>query len=304
MKEIQHNLAYEKRLIELLGYNMIGPDNSNRWLIVDRDNNQVGFIQYKKLHKGNLKKKHSSIFGYCTTIDSSDISFKYTRKTNDVTGKVLDNMDSSYEFEVKRENDEVDHIEIDMSNYPSLRMWSKKYGFTDFHVDDRGLYLNFKSRTENFNVEETLVFKSNGGNRQNSESKYVYQIRYCNKEKELSDNNPMGITTREISGTNNQYYQEFDHLKLAERTWVNGKLRTNRENEVIGTVEEMAIKHQIGIDSFNHFRFLINQILPFKQDIISTIVSEELIIERGLLPFFPSYKKENTESKTQKKLKK
>lgn len=31
-----------------------------------------------------------------------------------------------------------------------------------------------------------------------------------------------------------------------------------------GTVEKMAIDNSIGIDCFNVFRFLINQIVPFK----------------------------------------
>ena len=48
LKEI-NNVEHEKKLLELLGYNLIGPDKSNRWLVVDENSSQVGFIQYKKL---------------------------------------------------------------------------------------------------------------------------------------------------------------------------------------------------------------------------------------------------------------
>ena len=64
MSKIQHNLEYEKRLIELLGYSLVGPNSSNRFFIVDENQNEVGYIQYKKLYSGNLKKGYSKIFGY------------------------------------------------------------------------------------------------------------------------------------------------------------------------------------------------------------------------------------------------
>ena len=53
---IEHNLEEEKRLIELLGYSLLGPDGSNRWIILDENQNQVGHIQYKKMYNGNSKK--------------------------------------------------------------------------------------------------------------------------------------------------------------------------------------------------------------------------------------------------------
>lgn len=55
MNEIQHNINYEKKLIEMLGYNLVGPDNSNRWLIRDDNGEQVGFIQYKKIFNMSVK---------------------------------------------------------------------------------------------------------------------------------------------------------------------------------------------------------------------------------------------------------
>ena len=61
---MQHNLEKEIRLVELLGYNIVGPDGSNRWLIVDEEQNKVGYIQYKKLYNGNPKKGYTTVFGY------------------------------------------------------------------------------------------------------------------------------------------------------------------------------------------------------------------------------------------------
>lgn len=299
--EMKHNIEYEMKLIDLLGYNLIGPDNSNRWLIVDDSNNQVGFIQYKKLFNKNVKKGYPKTFGYHTIIDSSDISYSSTRKINNTGDNSSDDINFSYEFDVKRENKDIDHIEINMNEFPSLTLWSKKYGFINFHIDYEKLCLNFKSETENFNIEEVLIFKSNGENNDNYNKEYTFQIRYCKKGLELSNNKSKRVTTREISGIYSPHYHQLDQLKVLERTWINGKLRVDRENTVIGTVEEMVVKHQMGIDAFNHFRFLINHILPFKQDVISLMLTDGIVKERGLSLFIFDLEKEKQKTNFKRK---
>lgn len=293
-----NNIEPEKKLIELLGYNLIGPDKSNRWLIMDENNNQVGFIQYKKIFKKNDKKGYAATFGYQTIIDSPQISYNSTRKINsiDIKPSVGPNY-YYYELDIKRKNGDNDHLSIDMGEYPSLTLTSKKYGFIDFKADYEGLYLDFKSKTENFNVAETLVFNSNF----NYEKKYAYQIKYCDKETELHDDQLKGVTIREIIGSSYPYQQSCNQINLKERTWINGKLRTYRENEVTGTVEELVTKHQMGIDLFNHFRFIINQILPFKQEVVSAMLNDEIIQRSGLSIIIPNLEEELEKSVTIKK---
>lgn len=293
MEKVNHDIKSEMKLIAMLGYNLIGPDKSNRWLIIDENNNQVGFIQYKKLFNKNDKKGYPATFGYCTKIDSSKVSYKSTRKINNLKNRYTCDTSFSYELDIKRENGDLDHVEISMDELPYLNVWSKKYGFIDFKVDSEGLFLNFKSKTENFNVEELVVFKSNVENKPGYKNEYTYQIRYCDKGLELSDDNLKGTTIREISGTNNQYYQEPNRLNLKARSWINGKLRTNRESEVTGTVQEMVQKHHMGIDAFNYFRFLINQILPFKQEIVSAMLEKCLCKRKELSLFVPELQTEN-----------
>lgn len=298
MSKIQHNLEYEKRLIELLGYSLVGPNSSNRFFIVDENQNEVGYIQYKKLYSGNLKKGYSKIFGYHTFINSSNIVCEFSRKLNDKDGNILDNVNRNYSFDIKRDNQEVDHVEMNIKSFPSLTVWSKQYGYISFKVDYQGLYLDFQSKTDNFNIEEILIYK-NKDNEYYDNEEYVYQIRYCKKDLELSDDNSRRIITREISGT--QYYYDKNQLKIAEQTWGGRKLRTNRESIVEGTVEEMVLKHKMGIDCFSHFRFFINKIIPFNEEIISIIVPDDMIQKKGLSLFFDCHEKENNESKVLKK---
>ena len=64
-------------------------------------------------------------------------------------------------------------------------------------------------------------------------------------------------------------------------------MRTNRENIVAGTVEEMIVKHGMGIAAFKHFRYLINQIVPFKQEIISAMLENYLYKREELSLLIP-----------------
>lgn len=294
---IEHNLEKEKRLIELLGYSLLGPDGSNRWIILDENQNQVGHIQYKKMYNGNSKKGYSKIFGYHTVINSSNIIYTSKRNNNDKEGNVITNTDFDYSFDIKRDNQEIDHVEINTGDIPSLYIWSKKYGFLEFKIDDKGLYLAFKRKTEQLNIEELLIYRNT--NEYYDKKKYVYQETSCDKVMDLSEHTNKGKTIKEISGT--KRYCE-DQLEVSEKIWVDGEEIAAHEYSTNDTVEEMAIKDGNGIDCFNRFRLLINQLIPFNEDVISAIVSDENIRQYNLSIFFPDYEKKISKPEMQKKL--
>lgn len=270
-----NNIEHEKKLLELLGYNLIGPDKSNRWLILDENNKQVGFIQYKKLFKKNVKKGTPAIYGYHTEIDSKGICYNATRKINDIQDKNNYGSIFNYELDIKRENNDVDHLEFNVGETPSLTLWSKEYGFMRFQISSDKLFLNFQSKTENFNVQEIIVYQLYNRQFSNLPNEYTYQLNYCNKDIDLNDDFAKGIKGRLITGKSSPEQQDHNEIKILERSWINNKLRVNRESVVIGNLEEMITKHKMGIDSFKHFRFLINQILPFKQEVVSTMLGEK-----------------------------
>ena len=55
----------------------------------------------------------------------------------------------------------------------------------------------------------------------------------------------------------------------------------------------MLVRHEMGIEAFKHFRFLINKNLPFKQEIFLSSLSEEIIKEFNLYEFVPDLVKKN-----------
>lgn len=281
MKNI--DLTYEKNFLDLLGYSLIGPDNSNRWNIYDEENNQVGFIQYKKIYKGNKKKDYPATYAYIIEINSKNIIFNNTRK---VLENGLNKIDSQqYLFKIKRDDD-IDQVDMNIGEFLDLHIWSKQYGFSVLKIDYSGLYVYFNSKTENFNIEEIIIY----GKVNELLANYTYQIKYCNKNRKLSDNKY--VTTREISG----YSLNEDKIKIYEKTWINNILKTKNTYDVSGTIDEMINLHEMGIDAFNHYRYLLGKILPFKVDFIDQFVTNEMIEENSLSLFI--------EKENEKKLKK
>ena len=281
------DISYEKKLIELLGFTISNPDASNRFRIYNRDQ-EVGYIQYKKIYNKNVKKGIPTTYAYITKIDSDNIGFDYIRKVYDNGLKKLIDKELSYSFDVKRENNEKDHIDLTISDFIDISVWSKKYGYMNFSINYAGLYLYFKSQTDSFNISETVNYRVTD----EPLSGYSYQISYSKKKKALSPYKK--VVTKEISG----YSLDDKRIRLFEKTYINDCLTNMHEGDVLGTVEEMVNMHQMGIDAFNHFRYLINQIIPFNQEIIGLLVSDEMIKKYHLAPFtsesVKTYKKEQS----------
>lgn len=266
-----HNIDYEMKLLDLLGYNLIGPNNSNRWIITDKDNNQVGYIQYKKVYKGNKKKEYQKEFAYIMFIDSKEIVFNNTRKVSN------DGNNYSYMFDIKRENSINDHVELDIIDINNMHLciWSKEYGFSSLKIDYDGLYVYFKSKTDNFNIEEVVSYSNTNDYLAN----YFYQIKYCKKNRKLSDNRY--VTTREIGG----YSNGVNRLNIFERVWNSKYLIKDNNFDTNGSIEEMINMHEMGILAFSHYRYLLNKILPFDKDIIDEVITSEIVDNNDLSLF-------------------
>jgi len=296
---MNHYIEKEKKLIDLLGYSIVGPNGSNRWYILDKDQNQVGYIQYKKLHGRKVKKGNSKIFGYQTMINSSDILYESTRESNDRSGKIIEKTDSNYSFYVKRNDNDLDFVEMNLGKFPSLNLTCKDYGFIIFEFDNRGLYLNYKSVTDKYNIKETLIYQNVTEEGNNCKKEYTYQISYFKKGLNLSDDEQKGRTTLEISCVQ---YLNNNQVTIYEKTYKNGKLISETVNRVEGTIEQMVTTHQVGIDCFNYFRSLINQIIPFKDEIISLMIKDDIASNKGLSVFLDNNWKDISERKIQKEL--
>lgn len=272
------NIDIEERFIKFLGYKVIGPNNSNRWIILDKNEKQVGFIQYKKIHNRNPKKNLPAVFGYETRIDSDLLSYSNLRREDEDLNENL-----NYEFDNKD-----NHIEISFGKYPSITIWSDAYGYMCFNINADMFHFNFKSKTENYNLEETVIVK----NRKVDicdlfAQRYSYTLSYCDKDKSLDGKD---TNTLEIIFDYHPYYQEQNKMKVEEKRWEKDVFIGQKTTVVEGTIKEAISKHKMGIEAFNHFRYILSQALPFTDDLITDIL-QDCDLEEEFKLFIPDFEK-------------
>ena len=270
------DLNYEKKLLDLLGYTLSGSDKNKEYKILDKEE-VVGYIKYQKIQSRNKRKGEPAIYGLITNINSNQIVFNNIRKIYDNGFQMYTDKDIDfYELDIKRDND-IDRVELNLGESFNINIWSKKFGYSKLSIDCNGIHLFYSSKTDNYNIQEIVNYRLTN----ETLSHYEYQITYCDKHLKLTGDK--GVTTREISG----YQIDLNKLKIFEKTYINDKLRTKWETCVDGTIEEMVLKHEMGIDAFNHYRYLLGKILPFKYDIIDEVIHPELIDEYNLKLFIP-----------------
>lgn len=186
MEKVKHNLDYEKGLLDLFNYSLVSTKDPNMWLIIDENNINVGYIKYdtssyiiSTINFGKLE------YNYHTFIDSDIISCEMDRNPYHVKNSYESFGLNTYEFDIKRESGEKDSVQLILNS--EITLYSDKYGFWEFHVSEYdGLYLNYHDVTENYKIEEVLLFY-NSEDEYKRNKEYTYQIKYCDKKDDIYD---------------------------------------------------------------------------------------------------------------------
>lgn len=269
--EIKQEIAF----LELFGYSYTKQKNDYRWIIGDENHNEIGSIQLEK-RKNEVTKEDEYLFH--TIIDSSLISCDFSRNI------ASENDYGNYIFKVKRQDETEDEVTLRLGKYSRLYIDSEEYGPLQFNVFYKGIHLDFYSKTDNHLFHEILTYYNDPENQE-----YSYEIRYCDKDNNASNEKDNSII---ISGLYTKGMNNANEILLKEEEIREGKVARQEEEIVKGTIEELAKRHGMGINSFKHFQNLINDIVPMKKSLITTMLSKETVEELNLLPFFPNQEKQ------------
>ncbi len=270
METIKHNIEREQLLVDLLGYTLEGPDEQNAWIIYDERKNPVGRIQYKKFNNGNERNGFKKVFGYCTSIDSDKIFFKSNRKDTDNNKK--------YDFDIKRAGKESIHAVMDAGKFPCITLWNYDGNKSiDMFTTDSVFAINLEDETDSFRIEESVVCKNWANNEEREE--YIYRINANKKDKR---ERPYTIDKQIGAWTT-----KGGKITVRERTYKDSQLTDVNLNIFRGTVQELAEKNDMGIDAFNRFRYLLDKMLPFKEDIIPILLSDSVVKRNRIEMFVP-----------------
>lgn len=280
-------IQYEEQLLTLLGYYVVGPDNSNRWIIFDQNHEQIGFIQRKKLYNKNKKKGLPAIFGYCMEIESQSISYKGSRKLDEEYSSLC------YQFDLKRNKKLVDHVELNLgSDTPGIFIWSKEYGHMEFRfLWDGTFVVDYKTKTDQFNMREQLMLKLCNQNNETENHSYYYAFSCCDRDKDINKNQDVMISNVTFVSDPLEHKNE-NMTKIITENWDRGKMINSGHTTTGASLGTIINEWPIGIDVITNFRNFVNQALPFTQDVSVYILEQKASEYPELMLFLPDRKSE------------
>ncbi len=273
------NIDKEKKLIELLGLDIVGPDENNRWTVIDKENRPVGYIQYKLVSKP--KKRNKAIFGYETKIDTDKVRYRGIKKPS-ILGNDWDDV-FNYELDIKNGGQNPEHLEFTLfEGFVDLSWHSKKYGLVYLTVNDRSLNFSFPINfSKDRKKEMTLSYQWSAEPQLGNPNTYTCGI----VEQTLMGEclNATCVTLEEKSSMGEEPYV------IEKKTdFKDNEFFVNKRNTIHCSLEQAVSEHyRNGIEYFGQLRDLLNRELPFENEIIESLLSEDLIEERGLGIFVP-----------------
>lgn len=247
-EEFGCEIESEVRFLNLFGYQVIGPDDSQHYIVVDQNGMDIGVIQKKKLHHKNTKKNLPTVFGYCTQIKSDKIEYQNVRRE--------DNSNNTYKFTLQNENKD----QVCLCPGKSLTIWSKEYGYMNFTMKENTMSINYDRKTAQDHVEETIYIESS-----NRKKTYEYCISTCDKNNKME--NAKDRTTYNISFSHDSNQTE-NTISIHELHWKENTITKDQSAVVTGTIEEVIEKHQAGRNAIQYFRNAVNQLLPFQNEVL------------------------------------
>lgn len=258
------NIEYELKLLELLGFRVTEQNAANRMIIVDSNDVEVGYIERKKINKG-----YPIEYGYIMEINNGKIIYNGLRKEEDYSNNLV-KQPLSYTFYAKSYDGSQDRIYISLGEKRTFKYQSDKHGYAELKVSKDQLYLNFYRPMVNPSMREIIAYDNFG----NMQGRYSYKIIYGEQERHIEDEyNKTAIF--EISGIHNSTMKD-NQLEIQECIWLDGEETERIHSQVMGTIPEMALKHENGIATFNYFIDFIKVIMPFSQNIVAAIFDDAI----------------------------
>lgn len=269
-----NNIEYEKKLIDLLGLTLVETEDPNKWIILD-NNKQVGIVKKKKFKAKKQKNNTSDTFGYSMKIKLPTLHYNDSRKETENK--------NSYKFNVRDADRKTTHVKLSLGKNPSIATYDRDGQFMVFNINDERLYLNYNSKTEKLNIEETVIVwtSSNEEDQIHKGRNYFYKLdcRNINSKKRTSHQ----LHIRQID----ENYPE--KINVTATIWKNEKITHHHNIETTGIISQAIKQHEHGIKAFNHFRYLINQTIPMRGDIILKLLQQRGIKEYPFSLFIKEY---------------
>lgn len=256
-EEFGCEIESEVKFLNLFGYQVIGPDTSNRYIVVDEKGVDIGFIQKKKMNDVDTKRNLPIRFGYYTQVKSDKVEYQNVRKE-------ADSEDNTYEFSLGHN----DQVCICLGQTPKITICSKKHGTIDFSMNQKAMMINHNCVVGKFRMEQTVYMEA-------SAHKKVYEecISLCNRNKQMAS-----AKDRTTVNTTFRYDSNYDkeHVIVHKLEWKNRKIVRDETVRVSDTFDEIIQKNPFSFDTLYYFQSIVDRLLPLQNGIFMTVFGKTI----------------------------
>jgi len=255
------SIEYELNFLNLLNYDIL-EISKNHWQIIDDKNTVVGHLKVNEISGYDVC--HKSIETY---INSDTIVYENTR----IDGYPL----TKYYFFVKNGDQTISVLLFPDS--PRFHLWNNS---VQLRVNDEFLLLSMKSENGKYNMTERVRVNRNLNHDYNLKS-YAYEIVYYSKENDPFDDTKNHTITKSVEVVELPTEGDDPNIKLTAKTWIDRSMIIGNAEYHKDSFENVLMENHLGIGAARLFRKYINSLLPFNQDILSILFSDEDKLKYG-----------------------
>lgn len=267
------NLNYEKRIIGLLGLDLVESKGANRWEIRDKLENSAGYVS---LHKKTLTASGEPEHYYsmdisCNRVFSDNTCDKVIlnnlRKASEDFDPSMNDAANTYQFRIEKgQEQEALNVSLVFGDKPSVSVTCGNGKEYFCGVDETGLTIRRPGVDPNQNlIEEEIHFINT-----NDSQSYRYNAK---KGSVLCE-----VAGSRIEGSNRLSYSD---TILTDDGCESNEYVFNR------SVVDLATGHALGIELFGVIREEIKTFLGIDEDVFNVLFTSEVIKKYGLEVFFP-----------------
>lgn len=259
-REYDSSIEKEFEFIEFVGYHVEECKTSGNWLIVDANDKEVGSL----IVNGNI---------YHTIIDSDTIHY-------DNEGELTGWCYKTFSYEVK-DKGMASHRLTKNSTAGTCRCLKVKNDKMTIYIEATAsgsdmIEVSYRYEENGYEIHHNMEYSYKMG-------RYTYSIFVFDKSVDRK------LKTHYFLYTNPP---TFNYDPTKSLTTAECKDDDCTEFEFNGSVEELAINHQKGIELLNKVREIVNEFIPHKGDVIDDLFSKKVVDYCHLNIFFPNCKKE------------
>lgn len=265
---------YNSTFLDMLGYKTKQLCET-RLAILDKNNKEVGFVQWQKLQEETYDKPAE--YGYNIVIENDTISY------NEIQLESNNSMPLNVVFFEKNEKGQTTRFTLDTSKFIGLNIRKENGECVDFFVDDEKLYIEEKTNGKGYKIHETIIYNWNN---KNVDSSLYIRTNYFNKELDFEN---MNLYSPLFSNETQILQPKYGNAEVS---------KTIEKNETIDHHETWYIPNmKDGMYSINFiqklkiFKDKVNNMVPFNEDIFNILlINTDFPLKEDLFP--TSYKKE------------